>query len=149
MSRAQITRIVPVSAQILFLVFKDTQSEKYDAKFMLHHIPGINPRLEPEHFKAFLFDNKHIVSEWERNIKFNTPDLSGESVEVTLSFPEDELAEIESSCTDMNISVEQFALALAHFFVEPGADKALAQWYAELNTREEVPPQSDPQMQHP
>ena len=33
MNRAQITRIVPVSDQILLLAFKDTQTEKHDVKF--------------------------------------------------------------------------------------------------------------------
>lgn len=60
MNRAQITRIVPVSDQILLLVFKDTQAGKHDVKFLLHQIPGIAPRSDPKDFKAFLYENKQV-----------------------------------------------------------------------------------------
>ena len=47
---------------------------------------------------------------------------------------EDEWAEIEETCASMNITVEQFALALANFCAEPGAKEALNQWYAALQS---------------
>ena len=90
MNRAQITRIVPVSDQILLLVFKDTHIGKHDVKFLLHQIPDINPRSDPKGFKAFLCENEHIISEWERNIKCDAYTYDGETSEITLSAPEDE-----------------------------------------------------------
>ena len=137
MNRAQITRIVPVSDQILLLAFKDTQTEKHDVKFLLHRIPDIKPRSDPKGFKEYLFANEHVVSEWERNIKFDSHNSEKETAEVTLSASEDEWAEIEETCASMNITVEQFALALAYFCVEPGAKEALYQWYAELDYKSE------------
>lgn len=139
MNRAQITRIVPVSDQILLLVFKDTQTEKYDAKFLLHQFPGVNPRSDPKGFKAFLCENEHIISEWERDIKCDAYNSDGETSEIMLSAPEDEWAEIEATCASMNITVEQFALALAYFCVEPGAKEALDQWIGENKSRETLP----------
>lgn len=73
MSRAQITRIVPVSDQILLLVFKDTQAEKYDAKYILHQLPGIRPRSEPEVFKSFIRKNEHVIDGWTSNINCAPP----------------------------------------------------------------------------
>lgn len=140
MNRAQITRIVPVSDQILLLVFKDTQTEKHNVKFFLHQIPGINPRSDPNHFKEFLHENEYMISEWEHNIKCDAYNSEGETTEVTLSAPEDEWTEMEASCASMNITVEQFALALAHFCVEPGAKEALEQWYTGLEPRSEFAP---------
>ena len=140
MNREQSTRIVPVSDQILLLVFKDTQAGKHDVKFLLHQIPGIAPRSDPKDFKAFLYENKQVISEWERNIKCDAYNSEGETTEVTLSAPEDEWAEIESACSSMNITVEQFALALAYFCVEPGAKEALEQWYTGLDFKLEVTP---------
>lgn len=134
MNRAQITRIVPVSNQILLLVFKDTQTGKHDVKFLLHQIPGIAPRSEPKGFKAFLYENKHVISEWERDIKCDPHNSEGETSEVTLSAPENEWAEMEEACASMNITVEQFALALAYFCVEPGAKEALEQWYSTVQS---------------
>lgn len=140
MNRAQITRIVPVSDQILLLVFKGTQTEKHNAKFILHQIPGVNPRSDPNHFKQFLHENEYMISEWERNIKCDAYSPEGETTEVTLSAPEDEWAEMEATCASMNITVEQFALALAYFCVEPGAKEALEQWYTGLEPRSEFTP---------
>lgn len=136
MSRAQITRIVPVSDQILLLVFKDTKTEKYDVKFLLHRIPDMNPRSDPKGFKAYLYANEHVISEWESNIKFDSHNSEGKTTEVTLSASEDEWAEIEATCASMNVTVEQFALALAYFCIEPGAKKALNQWYVGLISKE-------------
>ena len=138
MNRAQITRIVPVSDQILLLVFKDAQTENHNVKFILHQIPDVKPRSDPEGFKAFLYENEHLISEWERGIKCNACSSKGETTEVTLSASEDEWAEIESTCASMNITVEQFALALAYFCVEPGAKEALEDWYAGLDSKPEV-----------
>lgn len=142
MSRAQITRIVPVSDQILLLVFKDTKTGKHDVKFLLHQLPDINPRSDPKGFKAFLSENKPVISEWERDIKCDGHNSAGETTEVTLSAPEDEWAEMEATCANMNVTVEQFALALAYFCVEPGAKEALEQWYTELESKEKLPPQN-------
>lgn len=130
MSRAQITRIVPVSDQILLLVFKDTQAEKYDAKYILHQLSGIRPRSEPEVFKSFIRKNEHVIDGWAGNINCATPDLGEDTVEVTLSAEEDEWREIEETCANLKITVEQLAVALARFCVEPGAKEALKQWYA-------------------
>ena len=132
MNRAQITRIIPVSDQILLLAFKDTQTEQHDVKFHLHQIPGMKPRSGPKEFKEYLYANEHVVSEWERSIKFESHSSEKETAEVTLSASEDEWAEIEETCASMNITVEQFALALANFCAEPGAKEALNQWYAAL-----------------
>lgn len=134
MNRAQITRIVPVSDQILLLAFKDTQTEKHDVKFLLHRIPDIKPRSNPKGFKAYLYANEHVVSELERSIKFDSHTSEKETAEVTLSASEDEWAEIEETCASMNITVEQFALALANFCVEPGAKEALTQWYTAIQS---------------
>ena len=125
MNRAQITRIVPVSDQTLLFAFKDTQTEKHDVKFLLHRIPDIKPRSDPKGFKEYSFPNEHVVSEWERNNKFDSHNSEKETAEVTLSASEDEWAEIKETCASMNITVEQFALALAYFCVEPGAKEAL------------------------
>lgn len=142
MNRAQITRIIPVSDQILLLAFKDTQTEKHDVKFLLHRIPDMKPRSDPKGFKEYLYANEHAVSEWERSIKFDSHNSEKETAEVTLSASEDEWAEIEETCTSMNITVEQFALALANFCVEPGAKEALNLWYARLEAREKLSLQS-------
>ena len=134
MSRAQITRIVPVSDQILLLVFKDNQTEEHNVKFMLHRIPDINPRSDPKGFKDFLRENKHMISEWERNFKCDVHNSEEDTTEVTLSASEEEWAEIEAGCASMNITVEQLALALAYFCVEPGAKEALEQWYTTVHS---------------
>lgn len=127
MNRAQIIRIVPVSDQILLLAFKDTQTETHNVKFLLHRIPDIKPRSDPKGFKAHLYANEHVISEWERSIKFDSHNSKKETTKVTLSASEDEWAEIEETCASMNITVEQFALGLANFCVEPGTREALTQ----------------------
>lgn len=137
MRRARSTRIVPISEQILLLVFKDTQTEKHDAKFILHQIPDVKPRSDPEGFKAYLYKNEYLISEWERDIKCDACSSERETAEVTLSAPEDEWAEMEATCASMNITVELFALALAYFCVEPGAKEALEHWHAGLNSKPE------------
>lgn len=142
MSRAQITRIVPVSDQILLLVFKDTQTGEHNVKFLLHQIPGIYPRSDPKGFKDFLRENEHMISKWERNIKCDIHNPEDDTSEVTLSASEKEWDEIEATCASMNVTVEQFALALAYFCVEPGAKEALRQWYTELEAKEKLPPQN-------
>lgn len=133
MSHAQITRIVPISDQILLLVFKDTETGRHDATFLLHQIPDINPRSDPKGFNAFLHENKHVLSEWERNIKCDAHKTDEDTVEVTLSAPKEEWDELEATCSEMNITVEQFALALAYFCVEPGAKEAINQWYLQYS----------------
>ena len=88
-----------------------------------------------------MYENEHLISEWGRDIKCDAYISKGETTEVTLSAPEDEWAETESTCASMNITVEQLALALAYFCVEPGAKEALNQWYAELDSKPEGTPQ--------
>ena len=129
MNRAQITRIVPISNQILLLAFKDTHTEKHNVKFLLHQIPGINPRSDPDGFKAFLLENEHLVSEWEQNIRCDVPDSEEETSEITLTASEEDWAEMEAACDVMKVTVEQFAIALAYFCVESGAKEALERWY--------------------
>lgn len=119
MRRARSTRIVPISEQILLLVFKDTQTEKHDAKFILHQIPDVKPRSDPEGFKAYLYENEHLIPERERDIKCDACSSERETAEVTLSAPEDEWAKMEPTCASMNITVESFALALAYFASNP------------------------------
>lgn len=53
MNRAKITCIVPVSDQILLLVFKDTQTGEHNVKFLLHQIPNINLGLTRRGSKIF------------------------------------------------------------------------------------------------
>lgn len=132
MNRAQIIRIVPISNQILLLVFKDTQTEKHDVKFILHHIPDVKPRSDLEGFKAFLYENEHLISEWERDIKCDAYSSEKETAEVTLSASEEDWSEMEAACAAMEVTVEQFARALAYFCVEPGTKEALEQWYIGL-----------------
>ena len=138
MNRAQITRIVPISNQILLLAFKDTQTEKHNVKFLLHQIPGVNPRSDPEGFKAFLLENEHVVLEWERNIRCDIPDPEEETSEITLTASAEDWAEMEAACSVMKVTVEQFAIALAYFCVEPGAKEALEQWYEGLAPQDNV-----------
>lgn len=139
MNRAKITRIVPVSDQILLLAFKDTQAREYNVKFILHQLPDIHPRSDPNGFKDFLRENEHIISEWERNIKFDVHSTEDDTAEVTLSASKEEWDEIEATCSSMNVTVEQFALALAYFCVEPGAKEALDQWFGENKSKETLP----------
>lgn len=54
-----------------------------------------------------------------------------ETPEIIRYTSEEEWAEIEATCTDMGITVEMFALAVAYFCVEPGAKEALTRWYSE------------------
>lgn len=138
MNCVQITRIVPISNQILLLAFKDTQTEKHNVKFLLHQIPGINPRSDPEGFKAFLLENEHLVSEWERNIRCDIPDSEEETSEITLTASEEDWVEMEAACAVMKVTVEQFAIALAYFCVEPGAKEALELWYEGLDPQDNV-----------
>ena len=137
MEHVCVTRIIPVSDQILLLIFKDTQTEKHDAKYILHQLPDITPRSDPEGFKSFIRKNEHVISEWASNIKCDAPAPGENTVEVTLSAEEDEWREMEETCSDLKITVEQLAVALARFFVEPGAKEALDQWYAQIAKSED------------
>lgn len=47
-----------------------------------------------------------------------------------------ELSAYVQECTSMNVTVEQFALALAYFCVEPGAKEALEQWYTTMQSKD-------------
>ena len=134
MNHMRITRIVPIDDHILLLVFKDIQTEKHDAKFLVHQLSGVTPRSDPEGFQTFLMENPHVISEWESKLKLEATGPEEEAVEITLSVSENEWNEIQSTCADMNITVEQFALALIRFSVEPGAIKAIEQWYTGLKS---------------
>lgn len=136
MERACITRIIPVSDQILLLIFKNSETETYDAKYILHQLPGIYPRSDPENFKSFICQNSHIVQEWASNIDCSSPHSEEDMVEVTLSFEEDQLREVEETCAELKITVDQLAIALARFIVEPNTKDALAQWYDQIVSEE-------------
>ena len=76
-----------------------------------------------------------MISEWERNIKCDVHNSEEDTTEVTLSASEEEWDEIDATCTSMNVTVEQFALALAYFCVEPGSKEALEQWYTTIQSK--------------
>ena len=130
MSHIQLTRIIPITDQILLIVFKDTELEKHDVKLILHELDGIHPRSNPDHFRTFLHENEQIISEWESSIGGIAPEPGEDTVELTITMPADELAEIEAACTDMNITVQQLALAVVRFCVDPDGGEALREWYA-------------------
>ena len=128
MSHIQLTRIIPITDQILLIAFKDTDLEKHDVKFILHELDEIRPRSDPDHFRAFLHKNEQIISEWESKIGGITPEPSEDAVEVTITMPADELAETEAACNDMNITVQQLALAVVRFCVDRDGGEALQEW---------------------
>ena len=132
MNRAKITRIVPVSNQILLVVFRDTQTELHNAKFLLHQIPDLKPRSNPDDFKAFLYQNEYLISEWEQAVDFDTPNCNNETTQIILSIPVDEWAEMSAAYAKMHITVEQVVSALVNFIAVPGATVALDQWFDEF-----------------
>lgn len=132
MNRIQLTRITPITDQILLIAFKDNELGKHDVKFMLHQIDGLHPRSDKAGFQDFLHKNKHILSAWERKIGCAAPEPDEDSVEVTMTMPADELAEVEATCADMNITVQQLALAVVRFCVDPDSGEALQEWYAHM-----------------
>ena len=148
MSCIQLTRIIPITDQILLIAFRDTTSEKHDVKLMLHQIDGIRPRSDPDHFRTFLHANKQIISEWECKIGGISPEPGEDAVEVTLTMPADELSEVESTCADMNVTVQQLGLAIARFCVDPDNGEALQQWTAYINKKRPLCPECNQELKH-
>lgn len=148
MSRIQLTRIIPITDQILLIAFKDTELEKYDVKLMLHQIDGIHPRTNPDHFRTFLHENEQIISEWECQIGGVAPEPGEDAVEVTLTMPADELAEVESTCADLNVTVQQLGLAIIRFCVEPDSCEALQQWNEYINKKRPLCPECNQELKH-
>ena len=148
MSHIQLTRIIPITDQILLIVFKDTELEKHDVKFILHELDGIRPRSDPDHFRAFLRENEQIISEWECKIGGIAPEPDKDAIEVTITMPADELTEIETACADMNITVQQLALAVIRFCVDPDGGEALQEWYEYMEAERPTCPKCNQELKH-
>lgn len=139
--RIHITRIVPMTDQVLLAAFRDKVLNMNDVTFLLNRIDGLHPRSEPEQFKAFLATNPPCIAEWENEIGSAEPEPGEDAPEVTLDIPHELFEDLNELCSMLEITLPQLVRATLRFCVNPETQDAAAQW-SELTL---IPPPRHPE----
>lgn len=118
--------ILPLTDQLLLISFDDVTADLRDVKLLVNRFPELKPKTEYDLFCKSILTDPQYMDTWKAEIDHAEPPPDESAPEITLSLPDDLLAESLELCAELEVPFDRFVRAILQFHISTDAQGILS-----------------------